>query len=55
LGETDSILRQPIQRGRLDFLVTVAMHMIGTQRIDGYEKNIWGYEKSIWRLCLRLR
>ena len=54
LGETDFILGQSIQRGRLDAAVTVAMHVVGTQRIDGYEKNIWGCEKNTWRLCLRL-
>ncbi len=40
LRETNAIFRQPIQNRSLNALVTVAMDMIGTKRIDGHQVNV---------------
>ena len=40
LRETNTIVRQPVQSRSLNALVTVAMDMIGTKRVDGHQVNV---------------
>jgi len=35
LGETDSVLRYLVQRGSLDIFISITMHVIGPQSING--------------------
>jgi len=51
LGEADSILGQLIERRRLSAGVSVAMHMIGAQRVDGDEENLTLRCGSRWSLA----
>src|SRR6267154_896739 len=41
LRETDSFFRDRIERGSLNLVVAVTVHVVSAQRVNGDEKDIW--------------